>query len=304
MVLLLIAAIAAFSIWWPRRTTWALLRVDADIHDQPTFERLNEIGNGLPDAAQPIWEWLTESDEWLYRDANLQFVSLVNSSVDDRWLFRLKRCNNLKDLWLDQRQVGPGLARLDTLQCLDSLNIGEATHETSFGLLQALPHVEFLRVYFRDDSPTQPLNGWESLARHPAIRRIHAYLKGNDLEQRLRLVTDNLRIDHMRVEGSINNDVLKHLGTLSSVTSIQIQDLDDYRNVTLDGWKELQRLKRLHLLDLKQRDKSQASDQLIEAIKPLFPDVEFDPFLRGRIPEGLRNRSVEQPLQPQPDENQ
>lgn len=142
-VLLLIVAISAWSVWWPRRGMVAVAAMGGSFDDPQMSNRIQIASRRPPDPILSlIGPWLGPHLHWLTADDRIESVNLFEVYLRQPNLTPLKRFPRLNSLILQGRHLGPGLERLATMNSLRSVYVGGMERTTDLGELRHLPNLE------------------------------------------------------------------------------------------------------------------------------------------------------------------
>ena len=153
----------------PRQAVWAVnvAKGTVSIIQRPTSKRSQENEDDLPEFVRPAWRWSEIAfKEWLPQDNRVNAVTLSNSTVDHIWLSHLQPMVSLQILSLNSKQIGPGLAALETLAKLTDVKVLNADAETRLENMLSLPSLKRLSLV----NPKPFVHGFSELGKHPSLR--------------------------------------------------------------------------------------------------------------------------------------
>ena len=307
LVLLLIAAIALFSVWWPRRVVWSVLWAGGEFHSSVDESVLRMQVEQLPAYLEPIKAYIEDHRDWLLMDRHMETISMWGAKVDDRWLSRLRGCSSLQGLYLNARQVGPGLESLARLPSLDWVGVSGSGPSSRLDELSRLPQLKSITLYDAEG----PVGGLESLLQQPTLVNVSIFdpRKPKDIFRQLSGSNNLTTIElHCGTEPAGNgllalasSPKLRSLSLFGILTdeelgsACQLQNLEalslrgpvaTYR-ASREGWRSLQRLPKLRELNV------DVNEGMISFVAPP-PADEGDPglieFLRTLLPGCTVNR--------------
>ncbi len=174
LVMALIFVLSWFSYWIPRRSVWAVLRVNGLVESQHPSEILKAVRR-TPFVGR-----------YFLRDDDVNYVQLFGTAVDDNWIACLRRFTNLEIASFDGGQIGPGLKEIADLPHLQRVTvIGRQMTITRTGMLSSwidhvdstitgshfllLPQLEVLHLHEFKKGTISELS---ELKRHPTLRHI------------------------------------------------------------------------------------------------------------------------------------
>ena len=161
-----LALLTFLLIWWPRRTTWAVLQVGGEFTAPRCYDAICKPELSLPSLLVPVWEYFRGSGEWLCWDSDLDTISFHGANVDDRWMWRLGRCHRLARVDFDDIQIGPGLRALENSHVEWVFVQGANSRSRLEGLLK----LRSITKLFIEKS-TGPIGGLEQLREHPNLTK-------------------------------------------------------------------------------------------------------------------------------------
>lgn len=170
----LIIVLSWLTFWIPRRSVWAVLKVNGLV-DSPISPAILRAVHQIPLVGP-----------YLYRDDDVSYVHLFGTGVDDNWIACLRRFKNLDTAALDGGQIGPGLKEISDLPHLNQVTVvGQQMTITRTGFLSSwidhvdskiagshfllLPKLEVLHLHGFKNGTISELS---ELKRHPKLRQI------------------------------------------------------------------------------------------------------------------------------------
>lgn len=302
LVLLLIAAISLFSVWWPRRAVWSVLMAGGSVSSNREEARIADFANAAPAYLEPLWNSIREHQGWLFRDAHIGHLSIPDTSLDHRHWARFSHCSSLTELSTNGRQLGPGLSALSELRELRHVTVYGANCGTNLAELRRLPRLRSLMLY----SPDGPVGELKELGQHPTLdfinvlnpRNPHAIvdqLAGWKNLQKLWIQhpTERLgpslealsslpQLEEFLLTGPLTDEELLSISQLKSVTNLTLWPNVNGYVASREGWRSLQRLPKLRELNVYANDGpiivggpppsiDEADPGLIEFLRTLLP---------------------------------
>lgn len=183
--LMLILTIALSGLWyWPRKSMVAAWYVGAEAACETDREWLISMCQRWDPNGRLVGQrgfhiaWHLQSA--CRTDAEITGLNLMKCSVDDQWLAGLKRMPNLQWTFLDDRQIGPGLASLHEHRQLSFVGITMHSNQP-LSELRHLPRLETLEL--SQMAGTIDLSGLSSLGQLKALRITDTVSTANHLAQ-------------------------------------------------------------------------------------------------------------------------
>lgn len=299
IVLLLVVAISAFALWWPRRGVVAVLIMGGDVHDPYSVDRFQSLKSRVPiDVWAVIGPWIEPYASWLATDRQVMQVNLVDTSSAASLFKHLRRFPKLYDVAIHARQVGPALDELAAIKTLTRVGVCFLQASDHLGELNRLPHIQKLNV---SGGCPKAGGGWKGLRDMPHLRsilieypasfdaleevgQIHSLrdlilMNGVRNDDDLRLLSGNGALRFFQasqgsgvrglVAGGIGADGLKHLARIHSLEML-ILHLCSATDDEFQVLAELHNLKRFSI------GKTNVTPDGIDRLKRALPKCEID----------------------------
>lgn len=237
-----IAIVSAFSLWWPRRTSFVIRWSGGKVMSHSDFARQRELRKKM---GKPGSQWtlqdqldLAQRLSWTRQDEEITWIDLSASTWTTSSLRCLKRMPKSIYVSFHNRQLGTGL---DALSFHTELVWAAVTDPkgTRLAELSRLPQVEDLTLYQvkAEDVDLRPLRQMAEL-KHLTIDGCH------DLSYLLRQFDgfDQLNtLDFERCQGFSSDDLkeLKSLRLLNAITFTECSPIKELGLVALSQIKSL-----------------------------------------------------------------
>ena len=213
-----IAFCVAFAAWYipPRATSRLIRSVGGSVNYRP--EQIPNVFVARLFHQQVRMFGLTATDE------DVEDVQLTQSEVTDAWLPHLKPLEGLKHLYIDERQLGPGLANLAELPELSGIAIwnlrtGDLSH------LQRLPNLRGVSLVQADCSGLD-LCELTSLSRLETLGFPATTLTARQFEQIAQITTlSTLDLSSTAIDSG--QEGIVHLTKLPKLNALFIRDVTD-----------------------------------------------------------------------------
>lgn len=243
LAIAMIFVVSWFTFWIPRRSVWAVLRVNGLVDSQNAPEILKAV------RQTPL------IGRYLYRDDDVTYVQLFGTGVDDNWIACLRRFTNLENASLDGGQIGPGLKEIADLPHFRSVTvIGRQMTITRTGMLSSwidhvdsritgshfllLPQLEVLHLLNFKKGTISELS---ALKQHPKLREI-SFAEVEDLASVLGQLVECHNIESISLNLTDADDELimviprfSHLKKLTIRSKIASQSLQHRLQEALPG---------------------------------------------------------------------
>ena len=292
LVLLLICATCAVSWWLPRRTMVAVWWVGGHVSCEADDVRARAILKWFdPAQVRGLWNYRKSVHwvvGWVSEDREITGVTLKDSNVGDEWLRTLRRCPQLTQVVLHDRQLGPGLDHLRDCAKFNSLSITSAANrhlaemwrlkqveevllnepqsgDLGLDALTALPKLKWL-IVANCQSTSEILAAMPELPQLEGlgIRACTGFVD-DDLRhlQRLR----NLRGIDINGQTPLGDVALKHLSQLECLVGLGLRS--PWQSVTQDGLRALNQMRCHKLVSV---EKSQCTPAQLQMLRDQLPN--------------------------------
>jgi len=289
--MVLLIALIAFAVWWPRRTVVAVLLKGGDVYDSQADVLVASLQSQLP---TDVWLFVKPWSETLAycfaTDAGVHQVFVVDATFASSQFKLLQRFPRLTRIALHASQVGPALDLLAGIKTLKDVQVYGLMAMHQMGELNRLRHIEQVEVY-RGCPPTG--GGWQGLRNMPHLRTLvidhpasfdalsevgqiaslevlllkHGVRKEDDLQ--LLSGNRNLRVFSAQLALGMGTTGLKHLANIPSLERLYLP------NCTATD-EEFQVLARLHNLKILSVVSTNVTRDGMDRLKRAAPQCQFD----------------------------